>query len=145
LPDFTGKGGYSRAYFNVNGKLYVTGGNGDNSTPVKETWCYDPGTNQWSRKADYPGQGWINLSTFNTGGYGYVGLGETASYDSYFGRNLYPNFYKYNTTTDKWTEVSNFGGNLIQPFVANVESGILIGAGFDSSSAPSRALFIFKP
>ncbi|WP_413668422.1 Kelch repeat-containing protein [Mucilaginibacter sp. Mucisp86] len=145
LQDFPGKGGFSRAYFIVNAKLYVTGGNGDNGTQVKETWCYDPGTNQWSRKADYPGQGWINLSTFSIGGYGYVGLGETASYNSYFGRNLYPNFYKYNATTDKWTEVSNFGGNLVQPFVGNDGSNILIGAGMDASSVPSRALLVFKP
>jgi N-acetylneuraminic acid mutarotase len=145
LPDFPGKGRFSRAYFSVNGKLYVTGGNSDQGTAIKETWCYDPGVNQWSRKADYPGQGWINLLTFSIGGYGYGGMGETASYNSYSGRNIFPNLYKYNTAADKWTEVSNFGGNLIQPFVGNFGSTILVGAGLDSFSVPSRTLLVFKP
>jgi hypothetical protein len=144
LPDFQGKSQFSRSYFIVNGKLYVTAGS-VLSTAMNETWCYDPAVNQWSRKADYPGQGSTNVLAFGIGAYGYAGIGETSTYNSYSGRNLFSNFYKYNTTTDNWTEVSNFGGNVIQPFVGNLGSTILVGAGLDRYSAPSRYLFEFKP
>lgn len=144
LPEFQGKGRYSRAYFNANGKLYVTAGSVQ-SAAVNETWCYDPTVNQWARKADYPGQGWINVLAFGVNGFGYAGAGETSTYNSFSGRNLFSKFYKYNTTTDSWTEVSNFGGNVIQPFVGYLGSTILVGGGLDASSAPSRYLFEFKP
>jgi N-acetylneuraminic acid mutarotase len=125
--------------------LYVVGGNSDQGTAVKECWSYDPATSQWSRRAPYPGSGWINLLAFSLGNYGYTGTGETSSYNSYSGRNLYPNMYKYDGGSDKWTEVSNFGGNLIQPFVGNSGTSILIGAGLDANSVASRYIFEFKP
>lgn len=145
LANFPGIGKYSRAYFDLGGKLYVVGGNSDQGTAVKECWSYDPSTNQWSLRAPYPGSGWINLLAFSLGNNGYTGTGETSSYNSYTGRNVYSNMYKYDSINDKWTEVSNFGGNVIQPFVGNLGTSILVGAGLDAGSVASRYIFEFKP
>jgi hypothetical protein len=145
LPDYPGTGKAGRASFTIGGKLYVVCGDSGHSSAVKETWCYDPGTNQWSRKADYPGSGWMNMLTFSIGGFGYTGMGETSTYNSYYGRNIFPDIYKYDSAADKWSVVSNFGGNLIQPVVGNLGSSILVAVGVDANTNPSRLIRYFTP
>jgi N-acetylneuraminic acid mutarotase len=152
LSDFPqSKGRLLSGSFAIGSKLYITGGGagqtGDNASAVvsKETWCYDTSTDQWTRKADYPGKGEMAFTNFSIGNFGYVGLGESLSYDSYYGKKLDTQFFKYDPASDKWTEVSNpnqrislgmSGTNGIQGFA---------GGGNDASGAPNKTLYVFTP
>ena len=44
---------------------------------LKDTWEYDPATNEWRQMDDYPGDARINAIAFTIGNYGYVGTGQS--------------------------------------------------------------------
>lgn len=100
---------YGAAGFAAGSKGYVTTGfcntNGVFNT-LKDTWEYDPATNSWAAKADFPGNARQDAVAFGLGGVGYVGTG-TASEGS--GTN-FSDFYKFTpgaaNTPGTWT-VSN--------------------------------------
>lgn len=153
LADFPQSNGRrASASFSIGTKLYFTGGASSETkdpiiTPVpsKETWCYDTQTNQWSRKADYPGEGAIKFSAFSIGKYGYVGMGESVTYDSYFGRKPDRRFYKYDPEKDKWSEVSNPRIDLVSPFSGTNNNTGIVGGGANTSSYPEYGLYIYTP
>lgn len=145
MADFPGTATLLQSYFDVDGKLYVIAGTNSQNAVINETWCYDAALNQWSRKADYPGEGNIGLLTFNINGKGYAGMGQTISYGSYYGRNIFQKMYRYTPMTDKWEEVSNFGVPKAEFFVGKIGETILVGGGYDSVTQPSPSIFTFKP
>lgn len=140
------------ASFTIGSKLYMTCGavakNGVASqAATKELWCYDTTTNQWTKKANYPGKGEILFANFSIGNYGYVGMGETATYDSYYGKKIDRQFFKYDPNADRWTEVSNFNFN---PGISKAVSGSngvigIVGGGTDQNSTATNSLYIFVP
>jgi len=76
-----GPGRIAAAGFATNGKGYVTGGfdDGSGTTVVyNDTWEYDPTTDSWSEKADFPGTPRFSAVGFAIGVNGYVGTGEVS-------------------------------------------------------------------
>ncbi|WP_316836759.1 hypothetical protein [Pedobacter nutrimenti] len=152
LSDFPqSKGRMLSGTFTIGSKLYITGGaageTGSSSSGAasKETWCYDAATDQWTKKADYPGKGEIAFANFSIGNFGYVGLGESLFYDSYFGKNLDQQFFKYDPANDKWTEVSNLNRGISQGLSgANGIQGFA-GGGSDAYGGPIKTLYMFTP
>lgn len=67
-----------------------------NST--RKWWQYDPSTDQWNRKADFPGTARLSGFTFVAQGKVYVGGGMNLSY-TYF-----TDFWEYDPATDQWTQ-----------------------------------------
>ena len=137
--------------FVIGDKLYITGGavlpatlNG-NTVGTKETWCYDTSTDQWSRKADYPGKGVISFNSFSIGAFGYVGMGESLSYDSYLGRNVDNHFFRYDPASNAWTEVSAPVQLISNPLSGSNGSAGLFGAGRTPESGSNTSLHIFTP
>jgi N-acetylneuraminic acid mutarotase len=99
--DFIGPSRYFGVAFNLNGKIYAGLGNkilGAGSLGyLKDFYQYDPSTNVWTRKADFPGLERWGASSFVINGKAYVtnGLGvESSGYDS---------TYEYDPSTDTWT------------------------------------------
>jgi len=136
--------------FTIGTKLYVV--SGTSGTPVDgsenppgETWCYDTTTDKWSRKADYPGSGAINLSSFAIGNIGYAGMGEERTYNSYEGRAGAGDFYKYEPEKDKWTEISHLPVAVYSPASGTSNNTALVVGTNDSHSYPTFDLFVFKP
>ncbi len=86
------------ASFAIADKGYVgighTNGAGPN-TVYNDWWEFDPATNSWTQKADYP-IGNYGVSTFVIGNKGYMG-----------GGNVGGNFYEYKPTTNKWAPIPN--------------------------------------
>ncbi len=102
---------FNSTAFAVNGKGYVGLGYGEPSNGVFETfndwWEYDPATNGWTKKHNFPGGRRNSSAGFAVDGKGYVCSGEkrTGNVDSY------PNdLWQYDPTSDTWVQKANMPG-----------------------------------
>ena len=92
LPDFpvTGRlsGRYEARGFVLKDKIYVGWGNsGDLS--ANDFWEYDPGDDEWTRKADCPATtGLSNVNAFSIGNAGYVVVGNLKRFSRYANTSL---------------------------------------------------------
>lgn len=146
FPDVAGR--TLQANFVIGSKLYFTGGavkSGYQNLASKETWSYDAVGNQWSKKAPFPGKAEVLFANFTIAGYGYVGMGESLTYNSYSGKNLENAIYKYNPDADNWLRVSNGYQLVSTPFSASNGTVGLIGGGMDASSDYQPQLYSFTP
>ncbi|MBK7149554.1 MAG: hypothetical protein IPH78_12245 [Bacteroidetes bacterium] len=100
--DITGARGYGIG-FSIGQKGYIGMGVGAGSTYLNDFWEYDPATNAWTQRANYPGSGRGGAAAFSIGTKGYVGTGANAS-------TVYATFYEYNPATNAWTAKANFPG-----------------------------------
>lgn len=99
--------------FAINSKGYVgTGIDNDESllgTKLSDFWEYNPATNTWTQKADFPGSGGLGIyfaTGFNIDSKGYICGGKT-------GPNTYSNqFWEYKPSIDEWTQRANFPGGV---------------------------------
>jgi N-acetylneuraminic acid mutarotase len=106
LGNFEGVGRVRSYGFTIGRKGYIVGGNagsGFNLVPLYDLWEYDPDTDKWTRKADYPGQAAEYLRGFTIGNKAYMGTG--------FGQKIFrpddpaqnKDFWEYNPAADTWT------------------------------------------
>ena len=93
-------------------KGYICGGSIDD--PIKwfysigDMWEYDPSTNFWYQRANFPRVGGIsNGSSFSIGSKGYVGLGKVWQNPSFGEKN---DFYEFDPQLNKWTQLQDFPG-----------------------------------
>ena len=95
--------------FSVNGKGYVgTGIDNANAllgTKLKDLWEYDPTTNSWTQKADFPGSGGNGIyfaTAFSADNKGYICGGK-------WGPSLYSSqLWEYKPSSDQWIQRANF-------------------------------------
>lgn len=87
------------AVFTLNNKVYVVGGITDASakTMTVEMYEYDPSTDVWTQKADFPGKPRGYANAFSLNGSAYVGGG----YD-YATTMTYEDVWRYDAAQDKW-------------------------------------------
>jgi len=88
--------------FSINGKGYI-GTGFDGSTRLQDFWEYDPATDTWSQKADFPGGGRNAAVGFSIGNKGYVGTGSDASATEHT-----KDFWEYDPATNAWTRKADF-------------------------------------
>ena len=96
------------AVFSICGKMYLgTGTNGspNNATSMNDFWEWDPATNIWTQKANFPGIASNQTVGFGIGAKGYMGVGRSAYDGTYLTQ-----FYEYNPSTDTWTTMADFAG-----------------------------------
>ena len=104
--DFAGPSRFGAVGAAINGKAYVgLGTNSDNSNlpDSKDWWQYDPVTDSWTRKADFPGTARQYSIAFATNNKIYVATGY------HFNRNThvasyFNDLWQYNPTNDTWTQ-----------------------------------------
>ncbi|HEY5773046.1 MAG TPA: hypothetical protein VIS75_10475, partial [Chitinophagaceae bacterium] len=104
--DFAGDARTAAVGFSIGNKGYVGTGGAD-ITPTgdrKDFYEYDPATNTWTQKADFPGIARQVATGFSIGNKGYVGIGRTVGF-SYL-----QDFWEYNPANDTWTQKADFGG-----------------------------------
>lgn len=97
----------------VNGKAYVglgfndsygsSGPEYDYNSCLKDFWMFDPASDSWTRKADYPSYTTDACVSFVYNNNIYVGAG----FDDHVFRN---EFWKYIPEEDKWVRLNNFPG-----------------------------------
>jgi N-acetylneuraminic acid mutarotase len=92
-------------YVNLNGKIYVTGGqtgNDDGLTTADTAYVYDPATDAWTQVAAMPrAVSHISSSTFVMGGRIIVAGGETAH------NAATSTVFAYDPATDQWTSLTS--------------------------------------
>jgi N-acetylneuraminic acid mutarotase len=99
---FLGTARGASATFVAAGKGYVCTGNnwlGGQTRSSKETWLFDPSTNWWLRKKNFPGPARLSAVGASINGMGYVGTGQSGPGDA----TGYNDWYQYDPSTDTWT------------------------------------------
>ena len=109
--------------FTVNGKGYVVGGIRSPGVCMSDVWEYNPATDSWTQKTDFPGDKRGAASCFVIGNKAYIGGG----YDTIdiAGFSLIPknDFWQYDPATDTWTPKAAIpydSSYLLQPFSFSV-------------------------
>ncbi len=75
---------------------------------LQDFWEYDPDTNTWSQKTDFPGTPRYAAVGFSIGNKGYLGTG--INYVNSTTITWYKDFYEYDPSIDLWTMKTDFGG-----------------------------------
>ena len=107
--DFGGTARHRTTMLTIGNKIYIGLGHFNGAGPnilFDDWWEYDPATNSWSQKADYLGGLCYHATGFTMNDIAYVGTGRTSA----TGSTLVQNFYKYDVTTNAWTEINSFPG-----------------------------------
>lgn len=101
--------------FSVGNKGYVGLGVGSEAIYtnkfLKDIWEYDPATNSWTQKADFPGSGRIEAIGFSIADKGYVGMGYNNGYSNTSG--FLNDFYEFDPLLNTWSKKADYlGGGL---------------------------------
>lgn len=110
-PPFRGREGV--VSFAIDEKVYVGLGRDGTGKLLSDFYEYDLTKNVWSKKADFPGLPRRNSSSFVINGIAYVGLGFRGGSDQSnpnFLTNEGQDFWKYDSSIDKWTQITTFPG-----------------------------------
>lgn len=121
--------------FTSNGRAYIGTGidsaeaSVPNSSVLKDLWEYNPLTNSWAAKADYPGGGGGGVyfaTAFTLDNKGFVACGKIGA-DSYI-----KEVWEYKPTTDTWLQCTDFpGGHRYQLCSFVVDDKAYVGLGAD--------------
>ena len=98
------------AAFVVGAKAYVIGGmtcRGADCFSLREVWEYEPATDRWSRRADFPEE-ITTAACFVLNGLGYVGTGYAGPLASL---TLSTRLWAYDPQTDAWTRRADIPGS----------------------------------
>lgn len=118
--------------FGIGHKGYIClGFNAATTNLLDDLWEYDPSINTWTQKANYGGTARANPSCFVIGNYAYVGLGT----DAYPVFNYRTDFWKYDPSTNSWSQIANFGGTARYDAVGfAIGNKGFIGTGYDPNT-----------
>jgi len=94
----------NKAYLGT-GAAYLGTGLQDQTDGLKDFWEYDPSTNRWTRKADFPGEGRLNAVGFSIGNKGYIGTGQSAVFGS-----RQKDVWEYEPLSNSWKRIDDFPG-----------------------------------
>ncbi len=93
--------GTASGIFSLNGKGYTVCGSGQVTSEQNQVWEYDPITDNWTQKKDFPGAARDFPFAVAAGGFAFVGLG-----DFFLAPPFFSDMYKYNPVTDTWTTIA---------------------------------------
>lgn len=110
------------------GLSYLIVNNVNTEVYNNDLWEYDPATNVWAQKANFPGGPRWRATAFSIGTKGYVGTGITDN--NYF--NSTKDFWEFDPFKNEWTRKADFGGGLRQSAVGfRIADKGYIGTGGD--------------
>jgi N-acetylneuraminic acid mutarotase len=103
--DFPGPERRSAVGFAIGNKGYVGGGfswEGSGRVYHRDFWEYDPGSDSWTRRRDFPGPDRAGAAGFSLGGKGYLVFGTHQT-------GLVADMWEYDPVTDTWMRLADFG------------------------------------
>lgn len=104
FPGFAAAGIYFATAFTVGNKGYLCGGKLGPNNYSDQLWEYDPTTDTWTQRANFPGGVRYQLSSFAIDDKGYVGLGTD--------QDLYRrDIWQYKPASDQWIERAELPGS----------------------------------
>ena len=103
--DFGGGDRENAVGFNVGNKGYIGTGYTDDGAPAyyQDFWEYDPTTNSWTKKQDFPGTPRHEAVGFSIGDKGYLGTGQNTGAEK--------DFWEYDPAIDNWKKRKGFEGD----------------------------------
>lgn len=107
--DFGGVARHRTTMITIDNKIYTGLGHYNGAGPnilFDDWWEYDPATNAWTQKADYAGGICYHAVGFSHNGIGYVGTGRISP----SGNTLVSTFFKYDPSTNNWTQTNSLPG-----------------------------------
>jgi N-acetylneuraminic acid mutarotase len=101
--DFPGGPRRDAAGFSIGEKGYVGLGQYNYTKQVfyKTLYAYDPNSDEWTKKADFPGDERMSVFCLEIGEKAYIGMGGNFGTD-------YKDFWEYDPKTDIWTRKADF-------------------------------------
>jgi N-acetylneuraminic acid mutarotase len=97
--------------FTINGKSYGGTGHFEAEGLTNDFWEYDPITDKWTQKADFPGKPRSGAVGFAIGDKGYLGTGYSKNLLLMAGSpGVEKDFWQYDPVTDKWHRKNDFPG-----------------------------------
>ncbi len=108
IADFLGSGRHGSFGFTYNSEGYVGLGMNANGTEYySDIYKYSPGTNTWTQLNDFPGTARAHSISFMINNIFYMGMGLFSGTET---GNTTREFWKYDPTTDVWTQLDLFLG-----------------------------------
>ena len=107
--DFGGIARHRTTMLTLGNKIYIGLGHYNGAGPnvlFNDWWEYDPATNSWAQKSDYLGGICYHATGFAMNNIGYVGTGRVSEN----GSTLVQDFFKYDSSTNSWVQITNFPG-----------------------------------
>ena len=105
LGDYPGNGLIRATGFSIENKGYIVFGFSTASqTRELDLWEYDPNTNQWAQKRNFPAAGREYSISFTIGTKAYVGLGYSGGQDE-------KDLWEYSQVNDEWVQKADFPGD----------------------------------
>ncbi len=134
--------------FAINGKGYVMGGVDASSVCTNDLWQYDPSSDSWIQKADFPGGKRMSAGCFVIGNKAYIGGGlDTANVDGLSPTNPKNDFWQYDATTDAWTAKANLpydSSYLEAPFAFSIGSKGYLSCGRHFSQSAGVYGYVYE-
>ena len=125
------KSGVDFQVFSLNKKGYVIA----EGNPVR-VFEYNPTNNQWTTKANFPGESRTKGAAFANQNVGFYGTGQA------IGRLAgLKDIWQYNPTTDRWTAVADYpGGGSVGLAAVTMSNQIYLGMGYRAGASAAGAL-----
>jgi len=137
--DFPGSERIEMSYFTIGDKGYIVGGideylNIEDSTvySLKDVWEYDPSSDIWTRKTDFPGLARNDGVGFSMNEKGYIGIGKHYYTEGGLSKTMTLNdFWEYDPISDKWVQKADFPGEAGSSAVGvSLDGKAYVGSGF---------------
>lgn len=110
------------------------------ATASNNFWEFNALTNQWSKKADFPGERRDKPASFAINDDIYIGIGE--DFEPYMGIP-YINFFKYDPASDSWSEISEVTGMNIYEGRTEASTFTLNGKAYIGGGARTTGMYDF--
>lgn len=146
MADMPGVARRNPIAFSLDGKGYVGTGHdaiiSSLGIPLNDFYEYDPVSNSWTQKQDYPGAGGNGVyfaTAFATSSRGYVCAGKIAP------DNYAADLWEYDPATDNWSQQSGFPGGVRYNLMSFTVNDIgYVGFGIDEDNF-RKDLWSFNP
>ncbi|WP_456462112.1 IPT/TIG domain-containing protein [Reichenbachiella sp.] len=158
-PSFSGEGRRSGVSFSMNGKGYIGLGIDalySTSTTISgkvfsDLWEFDPVSNSWTRKSDFPGKARYYASSFVINNFAYVGIGLEGLTGNSCCDDPYRDFYKFDPASNTWSRIADFPTTiegydigLIRAVSFSVNGKGYVGAGTTSGVSASKKYSFYE-
>jgi N-acetylneuraminic acid mutarotase len=126
---------FSRQYgvaMGIGTKGYLIGGLADTlnnpAASLVDVWEYDPASDSWTQKGNFPGVARIMAAGFAIGNKGFYGLGYAGS------GQLFTDWWEYDPVADQWTRKTDFPPIYDEPYGLPIGgSGFILVASLNSN------------
>lgn len=114
--------------FSLLGRIYVGLGTDGSGNYSNDLWEYNPSTDTWTQKADFPGLSRIGGASFSLNNKGYVFAGTD-------GASNFRDLWEYDPIFDVWTQKANIPvlTGRVGPAGFSLNGKLYVGTGFNGS------------